>query len=150
MKLIKYIMENSKIEYGDVLDWWLSEGKFDNWKRVEVTRFTKSLHRLSGLSLKRDLHYASAKQLKFPKKAVRWPQLWLAKGDGEGKDWVRHIRNGIAHGHVEVRIIKGKELVEITDYSKSKNKQTAYILMEMEWLKDIWERYKRCKRARLE
>jgi len=110
MNLFKHLLEKNLVSYGRVIDWWLSEGKFEDWAKDDVGNLTKKLHLLQGFSKNRDLHYESAKRLSFPKKAQRYPQVWISKGSSEGRDWVRHIRNGIAHGNVTVRANKGEPI----------------------------------------
>ena len=84
------------------------------------------------------------KKLTFPKKASRFPQVWMGNGNGksEGRDWVRHIRNAIAHGNVNVRKIKGEPILEMRDFQPDKKKQTAYILIPICYLDLIKKAYK--------
>ena len=75
MNLFKYIVNHNLDEYGKVIDWWLIEGKLENWGNIHVNSFTKKLHTMKGFSKERDLHYDSVKNLDFPKKAMRFPQV---------------------------------------------------------------------------
>ncbi len=56
-----------------------------------------------------------------------------------GEDFVRHLRNGIAHGHVKCLRIDTSTYVELTD--SYQNKQTAYVLMPMSCFGQIREVY---------
>ena len=141
MNLFKHLLEKNLVSYGRVIDWWLSEGKFEDWAKDDVGNLTKKLHLLQGFSKNRDLHYESAKRLSFPKKAQRYPQVWISKGSSEGRDWVRHIRNGIAHGNVTVRANTAEPIVEIKDYMSDCTTQTAYILIPLKYLEQIMHLY---------
>lgn len=141
MNLFKYLLEGNLSSYGRIIDWWLSERKFSDWDKKEITRFTKKLHNMKGFSKERDLKYCAVKNLAFPKKASRYPQVWMAKGGAEGRDWVRHIRNGIAHGNVTVRMIKGECVLEILDFHSDEKTQTAYILIPLDYLEFIKKAY---------
>lgn len=134
MNLIKHCMECGLISYGAVLDWWLTDNKFNSWDSDDVGRFTKKIHKINSLSPNRDIHYGSAKNMKFPKKASRFPQFWIGKGSSEGRDIVRHIRNGIAHGNTKVRTINSQHIIEICDYQVDGKTQTAYILVPLDYL----------------
>lgn len=79
--------------------------------------------------------------MKFPKKAARFPQIWIGNGNSEGRDWVRHIRNGIAHGNTTVRRIKDEYVVEMIDFHTDGKTQTAYILMPLNYLMEIMNCY---------
>lgn len=142
MNLVKYLMEHNLTTYGKVLDWWLTDDKFRSWESKDVSRFTKKLHRIEGFSVERDLHYGAAKDMKFPKKATRFPQIWIGNGSSEGRDWVRHIRNGIAHGNTTVRKIKDEYVAEMLDFHTDGKTQTAYILMPLSYFMTIMDYYK--------
>ena len=72
----------------------------------------------------------------------------MAKGSSEGRDWLRHIRNAIAHGKVRViyKADAGKSgmLLELLDFGKAETgegDQTAYMLIPLEYLADIHKLY---------
>ena len=114
----------------EFLDWIFSP-HFNGcgWTRSYVARYTKAIKRKLSLSLnKKNYFFDSAKNLSFPKNRSRAKILILsAKGDGEGKDLLRHIRNGIAHCNAKLLIQKGEPYVDFMDFMTDGKSQTAYI-----------------------
>lgn len=53
-------------------------------------------------------------------------------------DLVRHIRNGIAHGHTEIRKVESMLYIEILNYSDNTQKtQSAYIFLPLTCIPDL-------------
>lgn len=114
--------------WASILDWLFDDEKFDGWTPNLLGRYIKKLKKLPGLGENR-YKYDAIKNLSFPKRLTKQKIKFLSgRHDGEAKDWVRHIRNGIAHG--KTRIIRETDelWIEIKDYSKSGD-QTAYIYL---------------------
>ena len=130
MKFFNTLNERNLFQqYAQVLDWILCDGKFEKsiWdNKNKIQAFTKALHKLDRFSTSR-LHYGAKKNITFPAKGdydqFEIPTLFMSKGESEARDFVRHLRNGIAHGNVEV-IDKGNELIlELLDYGKEENQE---------------------------
>lgn len=149
MNLLTYLERESILSsYVGAIDWWLAEGKFRGWDARKVAAFTRKLHNFSGLNIA-DIHHGSLKNLKFPKKVRKYPQLYLSEGISEGRDWIRHIRNAIAHGNVTIkRHSDGTILAEMKDYKLDQITQTAYILFPLVYLNDIKTRYEMIKKSK--
>jgi hypothetical protein len=143
-------------EYADALDWILCDGKFDKsiWdNKNRVQAFTKAIHHLNGFS-DSSLIYDAKKNIVFPArgsyKKHTVPVLYMAKGESEARDLVRHIRNGIAHGNIEIYEVDGRLTAEIIDFGKEENQtsgQTAYLLIPLEYLNDIFTVYRQKESA---
>ena len=137
-------------EYAEIFDWIFNDNKFpkliwDNPNKVKA--FTKALHKLDKLS-PNSIHYDAKCRLDFPIHSETFPCIYMAKGSSEGRDWLRHIRNAIAHGKVKVihKAEDGKSgiLIELLDFGKIENDdsgQTAYMLIPLEYLIDIHKIY---------
>lgn len=135
-------------DYADVLDWILSDNKFpkevwDNKNKVQA--FTKGINRLNGLT-KSTIHYDAQKNIMFPQKGTykdyEIPTIYIAKKDSQARDLIRHIRNGVAHGNIELYFIENSLIAEILDYENNQKKaQTAYILIPLYYLKEIYNLY---------
>lgn len=149
MNLLSYLEKQKIISaYTSSLDWWLTEGKFQGWDARKVAAFTGKLHKLPGLNTS-DIHHGARKNLKFPKKASKYPQLYLSKDVSEGRDWIRHIRNAIAHGNTTVKKHKdGTIILEMKDFKTDQTTQTAYILIPIVYLNEIKKKYDAIKRSR--
>ena len=70
----------------------------------------------------------------------------MVTGQGEAKDIVRHIRNGIAHGRAALCTRNKIRCIELTDYGKygeknEKGGQTAYLLMPVVFIQDLYNIY---------
>ena len=133
-------------DYAPALDWYLSSEHFkrDNWNNY-IHIFTKKIKQLAYLE-KIDFKYGKEGIIKFPTKREHNTKIILEQTNPDckslGKDFVRHIRNGIAHGRAKITKIKSNEFIEIKDYKDSKQiLQTAYILIPKECLKDIYDIY---------
>ena len=149
MNLLTYLDKQGILSsYAQTIDWWLAEGKFKGWDARKVSAFTGKLHKLPKINTA-NIHHGARKGLAFPKKASKYPQLFLAKDVSEGRDWIRHIRNAIAHGNTSARKHPdGTLLVEMKDYKSDGITQTAYILIPIDYLKAIKEHYEKVKKSR--
>lgn len=131
-KLFNTLVNESLIEdWANILDWLFDDERFSSergWTRGYVGNFTKKVKKLSKIG-KKNYSYEAVKNLSFPNSKSKTIQTIHSKGDGEGKDLVRHIRNGIAHGKTEITKSKGILHIKILDYNKKKNKQPLFICL---------------------
>ena len=90
--------------WASLLDWFFDDDKFALWTPALLGRYTKRLKKMPGIG-ESNYKYGSSKNLSFPRRMTRRRiKIHSGRHDGEAKDWVRHIRNGIAHG--KTRIIR--------------------------------------------
>lgn len=131
------------------LDWLFDDNKFSKvigWNTGHVSAFTKAIKRLPHFSIN-NYYYVKRDTIIFPKSGDRFhtPTFYMKKGDSEGKDLVRHIRNGIAHGRTNFYTVKSELYIEICDFGKEGNgyvnKQTAFLAMPMSYIQDICKLY---------
>lgn len=162
MELFSLLSDYNLIDdYAKIFDWIFNDNMFpaliwDNKNKVQA--FTKALHKLDKLSPD-NIHYDAKERLAFPERSNVYSCIYMAKGSSEGRDWLRHIRNAIAHGKVNV-VYKTDAcmsgiLLELRDYGKAETGeggQTAYMLIPLEYLADIYKVYlekeKQWKRAK--
>ena len=138
VNLVNYGLLNS---WASFLDWIFDDKKFDGWSPNMLGRYIKKLKKLSDLG-EENYKYGAIKNLSFPRRLTKQKIIVLSgRQGGEAKDWVRHIRNGIAHG--KTRIIKEAEefWIEIKDYNKSGN-QSAYIYFPISYIFKTFKIYK--------
>lgn len=120
---------------------WLFSDKFDrsiwsNPNRIQaMAKRIKKFNRLRQEDFKCD----ALKRMTLPKagtfKSNRCPTILFGEGDGEARGWIRHIRNGIAHGNCHAVLINGEPCLELLDFSDDSHKnQTAYILIPLEYM----------------
>lgn len=151
MRFFKALYEyNLYSKYAEILDWLLSDGKFDSsiWdNKNKVQAFTKAFYKFDGFTKDHSFH-ASMKNLAFPcagsydKQPV--PTIYMSAGESYARDLLRHIRNGIAHGKAEVYAVKTELLIELLDFGKEssqENGQTAYMVLPLEYIEKIYELY---------
>lgn len=150
MKLFKCIQEaNLFADYAEAFDFILSDGKFDPYlwdNRNKVKGFTKGLHRLTGWN-DSTVQYGSLKSMSFPSMgswtSMHAPCVYMNQSNSEGRDFLRHLRNGIAHGRTAVYNKGGKLYLELVDYKDAScNTQTAYFMIPLTYLIAVFNLYK--------
>lgn len=133
-------------DWASTLDWLFDDDKFLNFDRNIMTKFTKKVKKLEYIGVDNYI-YDSIKCLSFNKINRIEYKLFIALGkkDSQGRDFVRHIRNGIAHGATKIERRGGGDLyIEIKDFN-SKKQQTAYIYMPLDYIVKIHQIYKEVK-----
>ncbi len=127
--------------YANALDWFFSEDKFkDNWDKTKAGQFTNQLKtRLSLLDESNGYQYKNVNP--FATDDTPSPVIQHLSNKSEGKDFVKHIRNGIAHGRAYIKFQNLIEYIILTDYN-IQNVQTAFMYMPLEYLLIIHEVYK--------
>lgn len=145
MKLFKCIHDKDLfVDYAEAFDFVFSEEKFDSslWdNRNKVRSFTNGLHKFNGWN-NHTLQYGPSKEMSFPSmgswKSLHGPCVHMSCGTSEGRDFLRHLRNGIAHGRNEVHSKDGELYLELADYKDASCKtQTAYLLIPLSYLIDV-------------
>ncbi len=127
--------------WASLLDWLFDDEKFKGWTPNLLGKYIKKLKKMHGLN-EDNYKYDAIKNLSFPKRITRRKvKILSGRQGGEAKDWVRHFRNGIAHG--KTRIIKEPDefWIEVKDYNKSGD-QTAYIYFPTSYIIKTFEMYK--------
>ena len=134
-------------EWALLLDWLFNDNKFDHWSSGYVGSLSKKIKRLDNLG-KSNYVYDTYKNLSYPNIGFnKTVKIVMTKSNGEAKDLIRHIRNGIAHGNTNVYKTKGKLFIEITDYNKRKQ-QTAYIYIPIEYVTRIHTLFKEVEKSK--
>ena len=142
-RLFNDLVSEGLIEnWAGLLDWLFDDERFSSqrgWTSGYVGAFTKKVKRISKIG-KGNYSYDSIKNLSFPHTKSNSIKIIHAKGDGEARDLVRHIRNGIAHGKTKIAKPNSILHIEILDYNKQ-NEQTAYIYVPISCIFDIYNIY---------
>ena len=138
----RLVSENLINEWAEILDWLFDENKFSpqkRWSREKIGSFTKSVKR--QLSVKdTNYKYDSAKNLCF-KTTSNENTMIFSRSESEGRDIVRHIRNGIAHGRCEIQKNRNALFIQIRDYNRTGD-QTAYMYIPLDSIRTIHKIYK--------
>ena len=134
-------------DWASLLDWLFDDNRFQNWSSGYVGALTKKIKQLPQIG--NDTYfYDCAKKLVFPiERTAHNVLIMMTKGDGEAKDLIRHIRNGIAHGKTDVFKQNNELYIEIVDYSKSGN-QSAYLCMPIGYINKIHKLYQDVKKSK--
>ena len=140
MNLFTFLEQNNLIrEYCSFFDWLFTD-KFDQevWNANRVRVLAKHIQGFEGVS-GNSIIYDAQIRLTFPTagqyKRFKAPTIIMGKGDSVARDWVRHIRNGVAHGNCRAISINGKRYVELLDYRDDKHNQTtAYMFIPLDFL----------------
>lgn len=137
-----------------VFDWLFDDMKFEGWLPHELGNYVKDYKKHDVI---KNGMYVCGKRSEvtpedynrkkcYTKKAI----VIMIKGSGEGKDLIRHIRNGIAHGRATLCTRKGARCLELTDYGPfgkktKKGGQTAYLLIPVSFIFYLYQLY--CQRV---
>lgn len=150
-KFFQQLMQESLIvDWAETLDWLLDDNRFDKnegWTCQYVGSFTKKIKKMPGFSSETFI-YATKAEVVFPDSDdKKYPFVVMKKDDGQGRNFIRHIRNGIAHGKAEVFKRDGKLLIRIIDYGKV-GVQTAYICMPVDYIKEAHKFYRDVEKSK--
>ena len=139
----------------EVLNWLLSEERFkaEIWKQNNGSLKTEFTNRLKQMEpINKNFHKYKSKdfQQHIPQKPKSKRSIYVIftsayvnkKKLGGGESLLKHIRNGIAHGNVDIIGNKNQEqYIEIKDY-KADGEQTAYIYFPLNCIVEIYDLYK--------
>lgn len=135
--------------WAKLLDWLFDDDRFSankGWTSGYVGSFIKKVKRMPNLG-NVNYVYDSIKNLSFSDYKPKTLTIIHAKGSGESRDLVRHIRNGIAHGKTSLSKPEGELHIEILDYNKQKE-QTAYIFMPLKYIFLIYDIYMQVEKSK--
>lgn len=141
MKLFEALKTYNRLEeYIPFFD-WIFEEKFpeETWdNKNKIQAYAKKIKKLDGVS-DSNFTYDAQKRIVFPVKnsykQFDGLRIYMSDGDSMARDWLRHIRNGIAHGLTQVIQKNGNLFIELLDFSdKSQKNQTAYFLIPIDFL----------------
>lgn len=145
--------KNMFADWASTLDWLVDDKKFSaekGWSSGYVGSLAKRVKKLSGFSEGSTYICTAIKNLHFPveNKIINGPYAIFSDGDGEAKSFIKHIRNGIAHGNSSCFIRKGELYIEIKDYSDSSHKhQTAYFFFPASYVVQVHDLYLKVKKS---
>lgn len=130
-------------EWASILGWLFDDNRFSKekgWEKGRVTKFTKQAKRQLGFS---DNNFIKV-PVKDEKLKSDMPKdsktVVMVSSESLGRDFVRHIRNGIAHGHVDFFKHHSELWLEITDNNKQQQ-PTARIIMPVEYIVKLHKIY---------
>ena len=109
---------------------------------IKKSKFTKRVKRLNGfgdttfMKKTNDIAYPV---IQTKRNRKRKPYALFSSSGSLGQDFVRHVRNAIAHGRVEVYKSNGSDYLEMTDIGT--HGQTAYIAMPVNYLHSLYRIY---------
>ena len=144
MNLFSRLSEMRLIEeWVPVLDWLLDDSRFSaerGWNQQKKTSFTNEVKKRFNNWI-----ITKLKDATWEPQPQKTHYVKMTKDGSVGESFVRHIRNGIAHGNTEIVRQRQDEnkaaitLLKIYDYkiSKGTQNQTAYIKMPVNELVDI-------------
>ena len=158
-KLFQDLVDNELLlDWANTLDWLFDDNRFSTdkgWNSGYVSQFTKRIKRFDGLSDKNgSFLVGKAEDLGFPQrigKERRKPKVVMIKGESIARDYVRHIRNGIAHGRSRIIRDSDELHIEILDFGKDgdaqKKNQTAYIFIPVSYITKSMQVYNEIERS---
>ena len=104
-------------DWANLFDWLFDDDRFDErcgWTGGYIGAFTKKTKKLFE-NFGVNYNYARCKELTFCRTSNHTIAFFSA-GESEGRDLVRHIRNGIAHGRTVMQKINDELYIEIKDF----------------------------------
>ena len=144
MNLFNQLLEMGLIEeWVPVLDWLLNDSRFSvecGWNKQKKTSFT---NKIKSQFFKDCWMTTNSKNANWETRPEMTHCVNMIDSKSIGECFVRHIRNGIAHGRIKITKQNEDIIFEIYDYNifKHVKKQTAYIKMPIRELINIYELY---------
>ena len=132
--------------WASILDWLFDERKLceqSGWS----PSYTRSLSiAISGLLISQNIDcktYSSKRQIEY---SLARPKRYCVsiKGNGLTKTFLRHLRNGIAHGHCSLLKSGGTLCIKLFDYNgdaTKPEKMTAYLFIPLDFVKKVYSEY---------
>ncbi len=145
-KFFKAIVEYELYStWADTLDWLLDDDKFSEQKGWNSNKVRKLSNIISNFpEFKKDMsnyQHDAIKKLKFPKKRRKTVIAIFSNGSAQCKDFIRHIRNGIAHGNAECFNNNNTVFIEIKAFSKDKKELRAYMSFPIDYITKLYKAY---------
>ena len=141
-KFFTHALGNGLIpDEAEVLDWIFSDDKFSGpwWDKSAKAQFADEIKKLFAkgeFRRRRKGHSYSEFEERF--KLHRMPCALFASSDSMGKDFVKHIRNAIAHGQVDIEASDGYAIFR----DKGGKGQASFIAIPLDYLIKIYGFYK--------
>lgn len=97
-------------------DWLFDEARFDNYSQADLSKITTTVHKLLEKSNVKYLPLSKIHMIGYTPNSKSEKVFVFYTNKSARKDFYKHIRNGIAHGHASVTT-KNKELyITLVDY----------------------------------
>ena len=112
-----------------LFDWLFDETRFDHFTQTDITRITTVVHKLLTKEKIKYLPMSRLQMFSYSPCSESEQVFAFQTSKSAGRDFIRHIRNGIAHGQASISIIKKESCVRIVDYYDhvEKEKLSSYI-----------------------
>ncbi len=132
-------------DWVEILDWLLTNNEDrlpQSWSKGKVGTFTKRIKSKSSLTGK--IKKVTQEQLEILAKNARQNKCQIAlKSDFAIRDFLRHMRNSIAHGRAGFIMQKNETYIEMKDFkTNNEDYPTAYIFMPANCVKEIYGIYR--------
>lgn len=150
--LEEFFEKNGYCKWIKIIDWILNDDKFRMWRSSDLTKYTKSFKSFEWIARGKYVYgkrtEVNPEDYNRRKNRQKKSIIIMVNGQGEAKDIVRHIRNGIAHGRAKMCTRNGVKCVELKDYGKfgsteEKSGQTAYMLIPIDMIEKLYDLYNR-------
>jgi hypothetical protein len=127
-----------------ILDWLFDDKKFESkhWTRGAKRKLTNQISELYGCPssiFARKTGGNVYPEIRSKRNRKRQPYAIFSSSESLGQDFIRHIRNGIAHGQAKFYNVKGVSYIQIAD--KGTKGQSAFIAMPTSHLERIYQIY---------
>ncbi|NLF84463.1 MAG: hypothetical protein GX568_10875 [Candidatus Gastranaerophilales bacterium] len=133
--------------WANILDWILDDDRFPQtlgWTPGKKRMFTTRSRKLFGEGM---LVTGANKDLQWDSLDDKSPFVQMTTDGSEGQSLIRHIRNGIAHGNVEITKRGSTLWIYICDYKDNPRIQTAFISFPMDYIIQLHRIYSEIERG---
>lgn len=144
------VSKNLIEEWAELLDWFFDDYKFEDksiWTRSKVTKFTNRVKKILEKNNIEFRHF-KIKDLEKPSNSYKKYYIYITGDNSKGKELVRHIRNGIAHGKVKTLKNKNTLCIKIEDNNNNSKKNTAYLYFPIFIIGEIYKIYKETRKEK--
>lgn len=132
-------------EWAENIDWILNDNKFCKWEKKEKIKYTKLVKQYLKTS---NIDYKlftidKLKNIHINKSLY----VYMNSNSSESLELIRHIRNGIAHGHCNINKINNELCLLIFDF-KSRDVISARLCIPIKVISDLRLLYKKVMKGR--
>ena len=128
-RLFHDLAKNNRLtERAEKLDWLFDESKFflkEKWTQGRITRLTKRIQEIMYAEIGKGIQECTGKGLDSLSIDKGHSCAYRTSPNSISRDFIRHIRNGIAHGHCTLYKKNKRYFVEIIDCKPAKKSNQA-------------------------
>lgn len=138
----KLYTSNLYDDWADILDWLFDDKKFEGWGKGAKRKLTHKVKKLLQLEKilyeKKTLEHMQTLSINRKKVYV----YNFSSGESESVSIIRHIRNSIAHSHINI----STKYITLQDF-KTTGEKTSDMRIPVDFIEKVYNEYKIIKKS---